>query len=361
VGACQFGGLMLLFFSYARPDRPRVESLVTRLRQAQIDVWLDSDLVGGWPWWDKILGQIRSCDVVVAAVSRASIDSEACRSERDYAARLGKPILPLALERVPPGLFPVDIARLQVIDYIRPDETAALKLARAIFAYPEGKALPNPLPAQPDMPQTRYSDLNDLIRKRTLTREEQLGILVRLEEALGPTSHEDDRQTAAEMLTTMAQRQDLYEQAARKIETLQAQVRGGGRRTRQKPPPKAPPPKAPPSQPRPSQPRPSQTRPAATPGAVNLHRGMAITTAVITFITIFLAPAGIAALIYYNRAKAKLGAGDITGARKDSSRVVAAFWIAVAIWVVIIIVEIAVAASQKGTTSTAMIISAVQP
>ena len=326
MGACQVWGAdaAFLLVRSTRPATGRV--LVTRLRQAQIDVWLDSDLVGGWPWWDKILGQIRSCDVVVAAVSRASIDSEACRSEREYASRLGKPILPLALEYVPPGLFPADIARIQVIDYIRPDETAALKLARAIFAYPEGKALPNPLPAPPGMPQTRYSDLNDLIRKRTLIREEQLGILVRLEEALGPTSHDDDRQTAAEMLGIMAERPDLYEQAARKIETLQAQVRGGGRRARQKPPPKAPPPKAPPSQPRPSQPR-----PAATPGAVNVHRGMAITTAVITFITVFLAPIGIAALVYYNRATVKLGVGDIIGERKDSSRVAVAFWIAVAI------------------------------
>jgi hypothetical protein len=351
---------MQLFFSYARPDRPRVESLVTRLRQAGIDVWLDSDLVGGWPWWDKILGQIRSCDVVVATVSRASIDSAACRSERDYASRLGKPILPLALERVSPGLFPADIARIQVIDYTRPDEAAALRLAGAIFAYPQGRALPNPLPAPPEMPQTRFSDLNDLIRKRTLTREEQLGILVRLEEALGPSSHPDDRQTAAEMLRIMAQRQDLYEQAARKIETLQAHGRGGGRRARQKPPPKAPP-KAPPPKTPPSQPRPSQPRPAATPGAVNVHRGMAITTAVITFITILMAPIGIAALIYYNRATSKLSSGDIIGAQKESSRVRAAFWLAVAIWVVIIIIEIAVAASQNGTTSTAMIISAVQP
>ena len=272
--------------------------------------------------------------------------SEACRSERDYAARLGEPILPLALECVPPGLFPADKARIQVIDYTRPDEAAALKLAGAIFAYPQGRPLPNPLPAPPDMPQTRFSDLNALIRKRTLTREEQLGILVRLEEALGPSSHPDDRQTAAEMLGIMAQRQDLYEQAARKIETLQAHVRGGGRRARQKPPPKAPP---------------SQPRPTATPRAVNVHRGMAITTAVITFITILLAPIGIAALIYYNRATSKLGAGDIIGAQKESSRVEAAFWIAVAIWMVIIIIEIAVSAFQSGTTSTAMIISAVQP
>ena len=82
---------MQLFFSYARPDRLRVDSLVTRLRQAGIEIWLDSDLVGGWPWWDKILGQLRSCDAVLASVSRASANSQACRAEREYAAKLGKP------------------------------------------------------------------------------------------------------------------------------------------------------------------------------------------------------------------------------------------------------------------------------
>lgn len=337
---------MQLFFSYARSDRPRIESLVTRLRQAGIDVWLDSDLIGGWPWWDKILGQIRSCDVVVAAVSRASMDSEACYSERDYAARLGKPILPITLERVPTGLFPADIARIQVIDYTRPDEAAALKLATAIFAHPQGKALPDPLPAPPEMPRTRFSDLNELIRKRTLTREEQLGILVRLEEALGSSSNQDDRQTAAEMLEEMARRPDLYEQTARKLEALQVQARGTGRRTRSKPPPKVPPPR--------TSPRPAS--PPTTPGAVNVHRGMAITTAVITFITIFLAPLGIAALFYYNRAKSRLGVGDEIGARKASARVVAAFWVAVAIWLVVIIIEIAVSASHNGSNSTAIVI-----
>jgi TIR domain len=334
---------MRLFFSYARSDRPRVESLVTRLRQAGIDVWLDSDLIGGWPWWDKILGQIRSCDVLVAAVSRASIDSDACRSERHYAARLGKPILPLALERVPTGLFPADIARIQVIDYTRRDEGAALKLASAIFAYPQGRALPDPLPAPPDMPGTRFGDLNDLIRKRTLTREEQLGILVRLGEALGSSSTPDDRKIAAEMLGVMAQRQDLYEAAARKIDTLQAQVHGGRRK---KPP---------------SDGTSQQSRPARAQGAVNVHRGMAITTAIISFVTILLAPIGIAALVYYNQAKARRDIGDTAGARKASSRVVTSFWIAVAIWAVLIIIEIAIsAASHNGSNGTAIIISPVQ-
>jgi hypothetical protein len=45
---------MRLFVSYDRPDWSRVDSLVTSLRQAGIEVWLGSALVGGWPWWDKI-------------------------------------------------------------------------------------------------------------------------------------------------------------------------------------------------------------------------------------------------------------------------------------------------------------------
>jgi TIR domain/Interferon-induced transmembrane protein len=343
---------MQLFISYARPDRSRVDTLVMRLRQAGIDVWLDSDLVGGWPWWDKILGQIRSCDVVLAAVSRASVNSQACRSERRYAEQLGKPILPVKLESMPAGLFPEDIARVQVIDYSQPDDAAAFKLAGAIFAQPKPGPLPNPLPAPPPVPQTRFGDLNDRISAPSLTLEQQLGIIGVLEGALGPASDQEDRESAAEMLTEMAKRPDLYEQAARKIEALQAQVRGAGRNTRQKSPPPRTPPRSKP---------PPVTKPTPTSSGVNLHRGMAITTAVITFITIFLSPIGIAALIYYSRAKSRLDAGDAIGARKASSRVVAAFWIAVAIWVVIIIVEITVnAANHGGSSGAAMIILPIQ-
>jgi hypothetical protein len=142
-----------LFISYARPDRLRVESLVTQLRQAEISIWLDTDLVSGSRWWDKILGQLQSCDALMAAVSRASIGSEACRSEREYAAQLGKPILPIALEQVPASLIPVDIAGIQVIDYTQPDEAAAFNLARAIFGLPKPEVMPDPLPKAPAPPR----------------------------------------------------------------------------------------------------------------------------------------------------------------------------------------------------------------
>jgi hypothetical protein len=344
---------MQLFFSYARPDRPRVESLVTRLRQAGIDVWLDSDLVGGWPWWDKILGQLRSCDALVAAVSRASMDSEACRSEREYAAQLGKPILPIALEHLPAGLFPADIAQIQAIDYTQPDEAAALRLASAIFTLPKPKGLPNPLPKPPNPPQTRFGDLNELIRKPSLSHEEQLGILVRLEDALGPSSHPDDRETAAEMLIIMAQRTDLYADAARKIEALR--VRPGGRKTRPRPQSSDPPPKSQAQNVKAPPPR----RAATSPAAVSPHRGMAITTAIVTIPLIVFAPIGIAALMYSSRVNSKLAAGDTEGARQASSRVALIFWLTIAMWVVFIIIDIAVNAAHSKTGSSALMISSV--
>jgi TIR domain/Interferon-induced transmembrane protein len=397
---------MPLFVSYARPDRPRVDSLVTRLRQAGIEVWLDSDLIGGWPWWDKILGQIRDCDAVVAAVSRASIHSPACRSECEYAVKLRKPILPITLELVPSGLFPREIARIQVIDYTRPDEASAFKLATAIFGLPKPAALPNPLPPSPPMPPTRFGDLNDRISAPSLSLQDQLGILGMLEAGLAPSSDPDDRQTAAEMLDEMARRQDLYEVAARKLQALQAQARGGGQQAGQRSaqdsawwsaapprtetprtetprtetprtqaprtqaprtetPRKQPPKKQPPSTPPRTAPRTAPPQPQRYTSAtgVKTHRGMAITSAILTFPLVFLAPVGVAALIFSSRVKSSLAAGDFAAARKASSRVTIAFWISIAIWVILIIYSIGLANSNSntGSTGTAMISQSIRP
>jgi len=214
-----------LFVSYARLDRLPVETLAIRLRQVGADVWLDSDLVGGQAWWDRILSHLRSCDAVVAVMSRAAIKSQTCRSEREYATRLGKSILPIVIEPMSAEMFPADIARMQFIDYTRPDDAAAFRLAGAIFALPNPRPLPAPLPAPPPLPQTRYGNLPDLITAPNLTLEQQLGIIGVLKEALGPASGPDDQRTAAEMLAMLAGRQDLYVASARKIETLQSGVR----------------------------------------------------------------------------------------------------------------------------------------
>jgi serine/threonine kinase PknH len=233
---------MQLFISYARPDRSRAESLTLRLRQAGITVWLDSDLVGGQTWWDRILDQLRSCDAVVVAVSKASINSQACRSEREYAVKLGKPILPLTLEPMSYELLPQDIARLQVIDYSQPSEEAAFGLIGAILGLPKPDALPEPLPDDPPVPTSPFGSLVDRIAEPNLTMDDQLEIIGRLDAALGPVAAPHDRQTAIELLRRMDERPDLFAAASRQIEKIRVRLTAD---QQQGPPPQGQPPQGP--------------------------------------------------------------------------------------------------------------------
>ena len=81
-------------------------------------MWQDQQIIGGQTWWDHILDQIRRCDVFVAALSRAALDSLACRREWEYAAALGKPVLPvLVAENVSTAQLPPVLAEKQYVDY----------------------------------------------------------------------------------------------------------------------------------------------------------------------------------------------------------------------------------------------------
>src|SRR5262245_7365099 len=123
---------MRIFVSYARRNQSEVTSLVQKIRQLGHEVWMDNTLAGGQAWWDEILAEIRNCDAFMPAVSEASLESEACTSERGYATALGKSVVPVAIERVRPQLLPADLGRLHLIDYSSPGEDAALDLARAL-------------------------------------------------------------------------------------------------------------------------------------------------------------------------------------------------------------------------------------
>ncbi len=90
---------MKIFISYAHEQREKVDQLEQILVNLGHSVWFDKQLVGGTPWWDEILEQIRNCDVFLYAMSQESSVSDACKSERDYAAALKKPILPIKLDK----------------------------------------------------------------------------------------------------------------------------------------------------------------------------------------------------------------------------------------------------------------------
>lgn len=210
---------MKLFFSYARPDGARADSLAQRLRQAGNEVWLDTELTGGQVWWDKILDQVRRCDALVVIVSWASIKSQACMHERAYATRLGKAVLPVAVEQIRAEVLPSDIGRLQVIDYSEPSETAAFQLIGSIMKLPPPPPLPDPMPEPPSIPISYLAAISDRLSKPDLSRDDQFAIVGILEEALG-SSDESDRISALQLLTEMEGRNDLLAAVYRRIATL---------------------------------------------------------------------------------------------------------------------------------------------
>lgn len=208
-----------VFISYARDDRPQVEELAARLRRLVDSVWFDSQLHGGEDWWAGILDRIRACDVFLAVVSSASLDSEACRIERKYAASVNRTIVPVALQTLPPAL-PGDIAALQIVNFSTPGEQSLSDLARALLAAPDPEPLPDPLPDDPPAPLSYLTDLVDLVSSpRELTKSEQMDILMQLERGLGSADH-DERQGARQVLLSMKQRDDLATSVEKTIDLL---------------------------------------------------------------------------------------------------------------------------------------------
>jgi TIR domain len=211
---------MLIFVSYARRDHPAVRSLAERLRLLHHEVWLDDELTGGQVWWDRILASIRDCDVLLFAVSPGALESEACSLERQYAAALGKPVLPVMVETVPSDLLPPDLAVVQVVDYATPGEEAAFRMFAALSVLPPAAPLPEPLPEPPRVPISYLSDISRRVHGPSLTLDEQLALVARLKLAL---QRSEDRQATLGLLAKLRQRDDLYYVAARELDQLDAE------------------------------------------------------------------------------------------------------------------------------------------
>jgi hypothetical protein len=211
------GGSRQIFISYARSDAERVDTLVGGLRQLHYDVWLDEELTGGQEWWDTVLSQIRASSAVLVAVSLAGLESAAVRREYEYSHAVGRPLLPVVVDRVPLETLPPLLAPLQVVDYCEPGMKHAFALAAALAALPVPQMLPQPLPEPPPIPVSYLSDLMERSQAATLSMDEQLALVARLKVAFGRAS---ERAAAEQVLRSLQNRDDLYQVSAREIESL---------------------------------------------------------------------------------------------------------------------------------------------
>ena len=208
-----------LFVSYSRNDQESVARLVNHLKESGYEVWHDQNLTGGQKWWDKIVSQIRDCEIFLFAISADSIDSEACKSELTYAVALGKTPLPvLVAENVQLNNLARPLSELQAVDYRLPDTTAALMLIKAINTSPAGKPLPNPLPAPPAVPVSYLGSLSDKIdASKRLGDEDQYALCTQLAIA---KSKGHSAGEIREMATRLLKRPELLASANEQIQQI---------------------------------------------------------------------------------------------------------------------------------------------
>ncbi len=212
-----------LFVSYPRENKREANELVGHLQSLNCEVWVDSSLRGGQTWWDEIIHRIADCDAFIAIVSHATLNSAACRREREWALKLNKPVLPVAVEHVLETALPRDLSTLQIIDYSKPGAESAFAVAGALAALGPAPPLPEKWPDPPSVPLSYLADLVDRVSQdELLTQGEQRRILEQLETALRSVDSEE-QQGGQEILDRFSKRQDLFADVDRKLSHLRAQ------------------------------------------------------------------------------------------------------------------------------------------
>ena len=208
-----------VFVSYSRQSEAIAKIVADDIRALGRTVWFDQELSGGQSWWDQILAMIRDCDLFVLVVDPNALKSTACKREYDYAADLGKPILPVLVSgEVSTNLLPPALSRIQFVDYLKQDRDAALRLARAFTTVPPSEPLPDPLPPPPDAPISYLGSLTERVETpSTLNFEEQSALVLDLKGSLRDPETADDART---LLESLRKRRDLLAAIAEEIDEL---------------------------------------------------------------------------------------------------------------------------------------------
>ena len=118
-----------VFISYAAKDRTRVLDLVERLRAAGVSVWIDQmGIEGATMWSQEIVAAIRSCKVLILAISENSAGSENVVKEVALASEGRKRILPVYIRQAEiPESMAYQLAGIQRIEFFEGREDAALQ------------------------------------------------------------------------------------------------------------------------------------------------------------------------------------------------------------------------------------------
>ncbi|BAX94490.1 sensor domain-containing protein [Mycobacterium shigaense] len=216
---------MALFISYSSQDRTTVDALTTALRRGQQQVWFDQELGGGDSWWNKILEQIRACDVFIVALSNNWLQSKPSQSELRYAKALNRPILPVRIGDVD-SMRVNPLAALQIIDYREPSIDAGIQLVTAVHQLRSKPApLPDPLPEEPPVPFGYITRLGNQMAEKELSPQQQLQLLVELRSGLDEDGDDPSaRGDIAQLLRMLRLRHDVTYRTRSEIDNVLAEI-----------------------------------------------------------------------------------------------------------------------------------------
>lgn len=96
-----------IFISYSRQDDAVANNIYNALKADGFQVFIDSeDILSLEEWRPRLAEMIRSADVVLCILSQASLLSDTCKWELEFASQLNKRVVPVALEDVGADLPP---------------------------------------------------------------------------------------------------------------------------------------------------------------------------------------------------------------------------------------------------------------
>jgi formylglycine-generating enzyme required for sulfatase activity len=163
-----------LFISYRSSDAAKVDKIAKDLSLLKYDdgtsrftTWQDKhNLPPASPnWWDAIVDAIELCEMFVFNLSRASLQSEVCRAELDYAHRRNRPIIPVVLDgefflnpqsgkydlpKETWALVPDWLGQAQFLFYVETQFYGRFQEAVAVFERSWPRDIPAPRPLNPD-------------------------------------------------------------------------------------------------------------------------------------------------------------------------------------------------------------------
>jgi Leucine-rich repeat (LRR) protein len=124
-----------VFVSYSRRDQHFIPRLESALAPLNIDILHDKkEILPLEQWMARLEKVIVTADTVIFVISSNSIQSDVCRWEAEYAAKLHKRIAPIVIEQVDASRVPAQVSKFQFISFLadRPFAESAAQLVSAL-------------------------------------------------------------------------------------------------------------------------------------------------------------------------------------------------------------------------------------